>query len=223
MSIVTSKRVFILGAGASIGHSKNDFPSITGFFRSARRLNYDNEEDYAEIGEFLKLAWGRDIHVKRDPIDIEELYTHIEIELERRPSPKLLKIRQHLLNLIVNVLWKLEKPIKNQQGDYDDFLRQLVGNDTIITFNWDLLLDNKLGRENSIKQARAIPTGNQYEQYDNFVKNLSAYSEWTWAHLSIPEPYHSWKSDIGYYLKLHGSIDWFYCNNESCRALSMGK
>ena len=91
----------------------------------------------------------------------------------------------------------------------------LKPNDTIITFNWDLLLDDVLGRGNSIAFAKSIPAGKQGSQYNQFVENLSAYSEWLRAH-SVTEPYSKWPTDTGYYLKLHGSIDWFYCSNESC-------
>jgi len=219
------KRVYILGAGSSIGHSKGKFPSIEGFFRAARELNYQKGDEFIAIEKFVKKIWGRNILSKQNPINIEELFTHIEIELERSNSPLLLDLHQKFLKLIQKVLLSLENEISGQKGDFNTLVEVehsrpvLRKDDTIITYNWDLLLDNILGRQRCLENPNASPTGNIFPQYDNFKVDLSAYSERTWAHLGIEPPYQTWKPKVGYFLKMHGSIDWFYCGNESCRAL----
>ncbi|MBP7495415.1 MAG: hypothetical protein KA771_07970 [Spirochaetales bacterium] len=55
-------------------------------------------------------------------------------------------------------------------------------------------------------------------QYLNFLSNLSSLKETTIGHLAVDLPYSSYNSNKGYLLKLHGSIDWFYCANQNCRA-----
>ena len=119
-----SKRVFILVAGSSIGHSNNEFPSITGFFQSANRLGYHQQEEFHEIEKFVKNSWGRNILAKQRPINIEDLYTHIEIEIERKSSPEFLNVRQQLLKLIQSVLINSEKKLQAQEGEYNQLTSQ---------------------------------------------------------------------------------------------------
>jgi hypothetical protein len=212
------KRIFILGAGSSKGHSEGLCPSINEFFSVAKRLNIDLDS-YSALAEYTKTKFAKSITDRRNKIDIELLFTNIEIDIERRSSFDLLELRQKLLKLIQTVLIEVEKHIIGHKGEYDDFVLNLKPNDTLINFNWDLLLDNKLGRLialNDIKSSKV--KADVHPQYNNFIKNLSAYSEWTWAHASIQEPYVVWPANFGYLLKMHGSIDWFYCPNDRCRA-----
>jgi len=180
-------------------------------------LGYYQQEEFHEIEKFVKSSWGRDIFAKKRSVNIEDLYTYIEIEIERKSAPELLNVRQQLLKLIQSVLINSEKKLKAPEGEYNRLVSRLNQNDTIITFNWDLLLDNILGREAIDKQSdKFVNAREQYPQYINFKYNLSAHSEWQAAHARIKEPYEIWTSDLGYYLKLHGSVDWFYCSNENC-------
>lgn len=222
MPLDQSKRIFILGAGSSIGHSKGLFPSITGFFASAKKLGIDLNAEYGEIVEYTKSAFGRDILDDADHfIDIEDLFTSIEIELERKSSPKFVEIRQGLLRLIQRVLLGLEGKIKGHRGHYDDLLNFLGQGDTIITFNWDILLDNKLGREKKLADfyREKYPTEVEFvrKQYDQFMDQLSARYGTTWASMGTNPPYENLITTFGYYLKVHGSVDWSYCANELCR------
>ena len=98
-----SKRIYILGAGGSIGHSQGSFPSITHFFTSAMKLGHKGDEEFVKIGEYVEEALGLNI-ISKPFVNIEDLCTHIEIEIERKSSPKLLEIRQNLLRLIQDIL-----------------------------------------------------------------------------------------------------------------------
>jgi hypothetical protein len=123
--------------------------------------------------------------------------------------------------LIQSVLLGLSKEIADKEGEYQNFATKLERTDTIITFNWDLLLDNVLKRERilareynkNIKDTDALSG-----HYRQFILDLSALGEGTVLHLSLMKPYQEWHSGAGCYLKMHGSIDWFYCSNEHCRA-----
>jgi hypothetical protein len=77
----------------------------------------------------------------------------------------------------------------------------LLPDDSIVSFNWDLLVDNELykreGRShyNSF-QAAAL----QFTEDDPFV--------------GLEPP----TANSGMYLKLHGSMNWFQCTNRKCPA-----
>ena len=91
---------------------------------------------------------------------------------------------------------------------------QLAAKDTVITFNWDLLLDNVLGRAQVLSDLTAAP---EREQYRAFVRDFTAVGEGTIEKLGLLKPFRQWGAEHGYYLKLHGSIDWVWCNRRACR------
>ncbi len=229
---MNNKRVFVLGAGSSIGHSQqcspsadfpnapHIFPSINEFFEKAKELDLRSSHRFDRITQYAKRWFGWDVW-KKKKVDIEELFTHIEIELERGRSPELLEVRQEILSLIKEILSRLAEPILGQGGECGLFQRTeiLSDTDTIVNFNWDLLLDHLLGRETLL--MRWYENGSlgthHVKQYFNFLLRLSAFGEQTSAHGGIENPYTTWDGSAGYYLKMHGSIDWFYCSNERCR------
>ena len=214
------KRIFLLGSGSSVGHSEGAFPSILGFFSVANELGLYGNEATKKIHEYVWNLLGRNIFSSRSKIDIEALFTLIEIEIERNPSPDLLLIRQELLKLIQTILILLEGKLPNQKSEYNYFLEKLNPSDTIITFNWDIVLDNLLSRTEILVDRYKKKTSKDIaaQQYENFIAKLSAFSEGTWGGLSFGHPYEEWNPENGYYLKAHGSIDWLYCSNEACRA-----
>jgi hypothetical protein len=215
---MTSKRVYILGAGSSKGHSKGIFPSLAEFFTTAKQLKLVVDP---EVLNFAKKVTGKDLFSKKSAIDVEAFFTHIEIELERNSSPELLFIREHLHKLIQSVLLGLESKINKSQGEYCLLLSKLKlrPQDTVVTFNWDLLLDNVLERENILANiCEDTLVGATSELYRRFVYKMSAWGERTLDYSAIESPYQEWKPELGYYLKAHGSIDWFYCSNDLCRA-----
>ncbi|MDP1854123.1 MAG: hypothetical protein Q8L26_08005 [Candidatus Omnitrophota bacterium] len=221
-----SKRIYILGAGSSIAHSKGDFPSIKQFFIKAREEGADIKQDFGQIVAYIKKITGRNIATGKAILDIESLFTNLEIDIEKRTTPTLLEIRQQLLMIIKKVLYLKERKMPRLNGDYNNFSRLLNVSDTIITFNWDLLLDNVMGRESTlgagVSEAENVSSCRPQliGQYNEFIYNISAYSERTIGCLSPNLPYNKWNLKKGVYLKLHGSIDWFYCLNEKCRAVN---
>ena len=217
---MSDKRVFILGAGSSKGHSKGVFPGITEFFAKAKtRLQFDLREEFKPIERYARKTFGW--HVWQDEsCDIEALFTHLEIELDQRRSSELLSVREQLLKFIHEVLLNLAELVE-ESSEYDELTRQenprLRSSDTIITFNWDLLLDDLLNREQVLETHNREPE-QQYDHghYGRFTSMLSGWGKVTGGSRLSP-PYQQWDSSIGYYLKAHGSIDWFFCSNESCR------
>ncbi|MHB2008159.1 MAG: hypothetical protein ACYCOX_08925, partial [Acidobacteriaceae bacterium] len=80
---------------------------------------------------------------------------------------------------------------------YHSLVKSLANEDSIITFNWDLLLDREF-----------LDQGLICRQYANFFHR---------APLALPEnilaPY---VQGEGLFLKLHGSLNWFRCGNQRC-------
>ena len=105
------KRVYILGAGASKGHSKKSqvlFPLISDFFDRARELEVIDKADLNALTGFAEHVLGESRR-----IDIEALLTHMQIEIDRYPNPKedLLLLRQRLLDMIKLVLIRLAQNV----------------------------------------------------------------------------------------------------------------
>lgn len=215
-------KVYVLGSGSSIGHSNGLFPSIGKFFSCGSDFGVLQDDKYSGLRSYVKELIGQDIFRTQKDIDIEALMTHIEIDLERKNSPDLLKLRRDLLDLIRSVLIAGEERLPSPEGEYHAFFNVLDKRDSIITFNWDLMLDNILGRspilvKNNSNDRRKASSPISATHYQQFINELSAIGEKTWQGAFIREPYYDWNPNAGYYLKAHGSIDWFYCLNEGCR------
>ncbi len=203
-----SKTVFILGAGASIAHSKGKFPSYNDFFTKARNLNLIQDknsdvvfEEYKDLTEYIFKMMKVDILSEKSEIDIERLMTFIDIEIENAEDKETYQIyRKKLLEIIYKLFNKLSMLYKIERGDYNDFVDNINYNDTVITFNWDLLLD------------RRIKGKKQYENLGDLILDEM-------DPIAFNKTFDSaLLANNGYYLKLHGSINWQYCSNNNCDA-----
>ncbi len=100
-------------------------------------------------------------------LDLEEIFTSIEIEREfQNPESdrgaELLLIRNGLIRYIRSVMGLCTK---YSSGKYYGVLREgLKGNDSVITFNWDLLLDQEF------IQPRTDRVMGQYSKFFATVK-----------------------------------------------------
>jgi len=160
-------------------------------------------------------------------VNIEDVFTHLEIDIERSPTSELLGIRQALLSLIQTLLITLEGKVSDRSGEYHELVNKLGQTDTLITYNWDLLLDNAMNRTillERLYRERVDRSSNpvSFGPYMSFVADFTAVREWFGLRQSrLRDPYHHWRPDKGFYLKLHGSADWFYCQNTTCRAFGL--
>jgi len=225
-----SKTVFILGAGASHSHSNKEFPLVNDIFKVAKKLSVTTRIksintlslDYECVEKYINKKFGKSILDSRQKIDIEDILTNLEIDIEKIRTNKLQIIRNQIIKMIFNTFSILTNKSFYNKGNNDYFSfynNKLKANDTVITYNWDLLLDNILNREELIHKTESRSLyGNFREnipkaQYLNMLINLSGYRDYNNERINAPyKQYHS----KGYYLKLHGSIDWLYCPNEDC-------
>ena len=221
-----SKTVFILGAGASYSHSNKEFPLINDIFKVAKQLQITSHItdinilniNYECVETYVRGNFNKSILDSRQKLNIEDILTNLEIDIEKTKSNDLQIVRDRIIAIIFNTLFLLTNKsyYYKRSCDYFLFFDQLKDNDTIITYNWDLLLDNILDREkiiSNIKKIRQVEDGILKKQYLRMLMDLSAYRDLSWDRTSAPyEKYNS----KGYFLKLHGSIDWLYCPNEDC-------
>ncbi|SDM20380.1 hypothetical protein [Halarsenatibacter silvermanii] len=214
------KSVWILGAGASKGHSNENFPSINEFFLKAKNENFlISNEGFSDLKKYINKNFGVNISdgVK---LDIEKVMTAINIDMRRNKNLKFQNIKKSLLRLIRKVLNISTKASPENCSEYHDLkevLKRNDYNDTVITFNWDLLLDNIWDRKKILKQVENNNTSDMPDNYyRRFILGESGYYLSTFGGLSVDPPYRNYNNKSGSYLKLHGSIDWLYCQNESC-------
>jgi hypothetical protein len=229
------KRCFIIGAGASIGHTDNLFPTINTFFRKM----FDDtildlipelrHEAFDYVDRYIENRFGYSI--TEDEVDIEKILTGLEIDIERYPDdPDYPMVRFELIEFIIWLLAKLQNIVNIESGQYHLLYEILQARDTIVTFNWDCLLDSILSRPVTLSDGTTRVSN---EQYNNYCGQLTCAPEFSTERWSNPAPINRPKyrdippdsattprrpgNNWGYYLKMHGSIDWFYCNNPSCK------
>ena len=221
-----SKTVYILGAGASYSHSNKEFPLINDIFKVAKKLLVTSlitdintlNPNYGCVEDYIGNKFNKSIFNIKQKLNIEDILTNLEIDIEKTKSNDLQIVRDRIITIILVTFILLDRKsvYYKRNGEYFLFFDRLKDNDTIITYNWDLLLDNILDREriiSNIKNIGQVEDGILKKQYLRMLMDLSAYRDLSWDRTSAPyEQYNS----KGYYLKLHGSIDWLYCPNEDC-------
>lgn len=213
-----NKTVFILGAGASYGDTLVDFdddketdchiPLTNQFFRP-KFLGGEIEalkREYSELLEYVRANWNNNWGFGSgswEHLNLEDVFTSLAIENEFAPSDTDEKARTQLL--LNNLKRYIRRVIaKNSLNRYGKFTRQVVKNlktqDSIITFNYDLLLDEAFIGQHSGESSL------HYEQFSvKFLGRSLRYPE-----AKPPRP------DNGLYLKMHGSLNWFLCTNNLC-------
>ncbi len=189
------QRVFVLGAGFS---KPARLPLCADLFKEIkeeakkRDLYAELEEDINSFIEYQYKAKGKKI--TPDEINIEDFISYLDIEHflclkgydsysdEGYPSQLIVK------NLIAQILYSKESAMQDEDfALYESFAERLKPGDTIITFNYDTILENTFSRKN-------IP----YRLFPNRYKEV--------------HPYGGILADTNdeiILLKMHGSIDWF--------------
>ena len=210
--------VYVIGAGASHGESlverypeaRPHRPPLTkGFFDGAlldaigyTQARHDLRDIIRHV-EKTKLLIDPFGEGRWKTLDLEEVFTALEMEREfHNPESddgaRLLLLRNTVVRYIRRVLGLCTR---GAAGKYYHLLRNRLATDnSIITFNWDLLLD----------QEFIVGHSKAYWQYGNFLHRIP---------LSNSESVlSSFIQGNGLFLKLHGSLNWFRCGNRKCQA-----
>ncbi len=219
-------KVYILGSGASISHSSGIFPDINCIFRKAFEKGITAGQEYGELKKFVKEHFNQDIDTESVVINAEEVYTAIEIGLEFGTD-----IFVILKNQFIEILKRLFVCMHEDVGKFDisNCYKKLLktdgfSGDTVITFNWDLVLDELLGRNDFIdSRPTRMPLG-YLNHYFNFFYSFTGYSIQAWSSSISPpmtQKTSPFPTEKGCFLKLHGSLDWNVCKNQWCRAFGL--
>lgn len=200
-------KALILGAGASKAYSDSftdvRMPIATDFFSTFKKLKI-SENPWVLIGDFLNyLRDYKGVIIKTFysyDSNIEQIHSEIEHRLSKALTESdnffdktenivFLKAYMQLIFLFVNVINEIQNgPVSKS---HINLAQRLNSNDTIITFNWDTLMDRAL------KCVSKWNTNNGY-----YVKPKEIYRD-KWIKNNSDTP-----NDFPLLLKLHGSTNW---------------
>jgi len=223
------KTVWVIGAGASKSHTNGAFPTLLELSRKAAELGLYKAQPnhptgrYAQLMKYVRRRFGTALDDADVEHNLELVYTTLELDILTSPDPELAAARTQILRLLRQTVRTVQSRPFTSAHEFQWLASNLNPRDTIVTFNWDVLLDNALRRRAILKdrQGQGEDRDARTGQYWNFVFNLTAWGEAT-IKLATPPPPHTtreWDGAVGYYLKAHGSIDWYYCSNQLCRSV----
>ncbi|MCK4798729.1 MAG: hypothetical protein KAT05_15235 [Spirochaetes bacterium] len=134
-----SRKVYVFGAGASAGAG---LPLMSDFLKKAEELKDKQQDKFDDLLKYFS-------EPKFKSFNIEEFlgYLDMKINLNNLDSDKFIKIR--LLEFIEKVIilsyyYGDENDILNYSNLLNKFTEQLTKDDTIISFNYDVLIDDSL-------------------------------------------------------------------------------
>jgi hypothetical protein len=150
------KRLFVLGAGCSYEW----FELLTKDLFSCSYLKYKKHVS-EDLKNFLKYLYPSNLSGRfvSNNVDIEDLLSTIDAAINvpainaggMFQKDRLEKIKNNLLELVVKGLW-----VPSYQSDslYRKFVENIKPTDTLITFNYDTLLDRELVKRFDISLER---------------------------------------------------------------------
>jgi hypothetical protein len=200
----TTKTVVFLGAGASRASDKN-LPTMDGFFGTAP------ESLSGSLRHFLGWFYG---HEDVARYNVEEVLSYLDLAAARVPKwtgrasvramgPRTFKY-EDLMEYVAIRLAIRGTPCAQHRR----LVERLQPADTILTLNYDLVCDQVLRDLESSHDVSVV--GSRLSK----LRGLLGRGELFWGE----EPVTLLPSETatGFYLKLHGSLDWLYCPNEQC-------
>ena len=110
--------------------------------------------------------------------------------------------------LLAYVKERLTVPPKAECRVHERLVRELKPKDTIISFNYDLLIDSAL--------LQLEPKRNDRPHENSRMGKLSGLLGRMYIWNEPPPSLLPREQEWGYYLKLHGSLDWLYCLTPGC-------
>jgi hypothetical protein len=211
------KKLLVLGAGASIGGQFNPIneyqdnikmPSGAGFFYDIlKQYNTDGSikrylnfigMTYTNLYKYLKIAYDIDKNgfTPNDwkKLDLEKILSLIDIGSEMFvPNTKYSQwyknLRDELMDIITFEITR--RSLYKHCSLLDELFSRMTSYDSIYTFNYDLIAERSLIKNQSTQYTNYLDFMDNYEKQKSFLQK-------------------------GIFLKLHGSIDWVSCKNKKC-------
>lgn len=215
-----SRKLIVLGAGASIGSKRfpikssmmqmrDRMPSAENFFYDLFHMNETDDREagslnylgltFEGLNDLITQAWN----INKDGfnpqewrgVNIEEVMTFFEVGARMFPEgsdeAKMFEKANKCLLSFMNPLIPLI--YEDQHCEYlAEIFIALDKKDSILSYNWDTIAEKTLEKYKLI-------------QLKNYAKLMRSDN-------IVPSQYR----DIGIVLKMHGSFDWMICENPSC-------
>ncbi|MHA1228210.1 MAG: hypothetical protein ACTSPV_15810 [Candidatus Hodarchaeales archaeon] len=199
------KTVYFLGAGAS-NASIFQLPTMNGFFREDDLA----QKEFSELRKFIQTHFPG---TTTEKVNLENVITYIDLSLDRfgsfgKPASGYLHDCKVQFNQYIITRLDYEQLYHEICcSRFKKILQGLKKNDTIVTLNYDLVIENTL---NCISKEKEKDGKAEHPLYNAMINLLIQCTIYDFAILR-----QDWES--GFYLKLHGSIDWYYCPYRNCR------
>lgn len=223
---ITHPAVFIFGAGATRGGLQKERPQgvpppiDSDFFETINKIS--SRETPQLAGKILNSIY--EIYGKTFGIGLEQYYRDIETRAKIISFAKSRKrekgwgdrqkeleelIRRILIQTTCDEIKKHLRPIKS--GVHATILRNLKKQDTLITFNYDLVI------EESFENADI------WNPIDGYGVSVSGErNDWcrNWLKTKVTDNKKVGKSHV-YLLKMHGSLNWLFYNIEETKEIGI--
>lgn len=219
-----SKKVFLLGAGfsklAGLPLAKELINFIFQYLRNSRNVS-DIEDYYPEISGFLEKCKEKYPWILED---IELLFTYLDFALLSN-SKEIFKdfnydlriLRKKLSGVLVRAFRDAHYDFSIRKGEvtkeqieadqiYWKFCKNLSKDDTVITFNYDLIVEKGLWLQNKWTFLDGYGFNKNIEDFEDDFKKY---------------PYEKPKNSLVKVYKLHGSLGWIY--DESNEQIILGE
>ncbi|MBR10707.1 MAG: hypothetical protein CMP48_23860 [Rickettsiales bacterium] len=221
-----TKKIIVLGAGASIGSKrfpiKSSFdqfrttmPSAENFFYDLSKVNNPDQPHlsslnflglmYEGLNELITRAWNIEGNGSNNEgwkgVNIEEVMTFLEVGLNMSaPDSNEQKMYINAQESLIDYLYPtIPMVCRDQHCEYlMKIFWKLDDTDSIISYNWDTIADFTLETCSTARRGK-LP------QLRNYAKLLRDKS------ISINNYLNK-----GLLLKLHGSFNWMNCKNPKC-------
>ncbi|HHT9124307.1 MAG TPA: hypothetical protein ACFYD6_00650 [Candidatus Brocadiia bacterium] len=204
----SKKRVYFLGAGASKA-SDFELPTMSEFF--TKETFKDGE--YPALHKFIEKVFP---NVNITKLNLEDVITRLELSMDKfgafgeHPETYFYDARREFSLYVHKRLTYQPKNGRLWCEKHKDLFDQLNDQDSIITLNYDLIVDYTL-HEISPKDDGILRNGCLLKRMYDLIGKPLIISE-----AGEPPSLLHKETGLGYYLKLHGSIDWLYCANSTC-------
>jgi hypothetical protein len=224
---MSNNRIFILGAGASrFSTNKLEIPMplARDFFNSVyvnelwtgnwiKENSFSNSSLLKIIDQYFSASYKKFIKEKKyhflrikSYINIEEVFSFLEFINQGYADifdEKTIvhKARIELFQFIQSSLNHFTLQPFNTVL-YDTIIRSFKEGDSIITYNWDLLVESSLRTNQKAKKL--------FNSLNTILNPLTAITNKDYYSIGL-ENLHK-----GYFLKLHGSINWGTCSSPTC-------
>jgi hypothetical protein len=182
---------------------------MKGFFRE----DDFKSGNYSKLLEFIKTKFPG---IPFSELNLEEIVTFLELSLDTfgsfgaNPEAYIYEAKREF-GMYVNYRLKIPDLVvfKEHKKIIDEKLAGLDSGNSIITLNYDLIIDNTLF---NLSPKNDIGELNHGCLLGRMYAILGKTELMSGERASL---YHDYK-ELGFYLKLHGSIDWLYCSNTTC-------